>query len=160
MRWFLSIFIAALIAACQNPATTHTAQPPADTLTIGFLQKICNTHKTNEQQLVVVVNPSFCGSCTEKVKQFLQTLSPLACPKCFILSSSDSTVIRIAHNALNSNTLTLLPDSLARYNLLSPYSSVYLFQNNDLVYHTPLIEENLTQIYRYFLSKQYCSANP
>ncbi|QQS31110.1 MAG: hypothetical protein IPM47_09410 [Sphingobacteriales bacterium] len=158
----LCFLFVALWSGClssDNAGISKRNEMP-DTVTVDFLKRVCAINPDDTRHVVLLVNSSFCGSCTEKVRLFLKEIAPLPCRKCFIIANPDSAVTHIAQNARNSTPVSVLPDTLARYDLLNPYSKMYVFQDTHLVYNTSLVEESLPLILNHFLESNHCSANP
>lgn len=136
------------VYGCNTASQTKQPQQEVDTLTATFVtQKLCGL-VPDSNTLILLINPSFCGSCTNAIRHFAENMAQLPCRKCLALSAPDSMLQKIAVSAPNTKLVYVPADTLARYNLLNPYSKLFEVQGTKILYHTPLIEEQLPQIWQ------------
>ncbi|OWY23272.1 hypothetical protein C7N43_04425 [Sphingobacteriales bacterium UPWRP_1] len=135
--------------SCVSNQTTNTVND-IDPLTASFVtNKLCK-NIVDSNKLILLINPSFCGSCTEKIRQFAQQIMQLPCAKCLVLSTPDSLLQQAVKNSPNTALQFTSADTLARYNLLTPYSKLYFVKDSFIAYNKQLIEEELPFIWQEF----------
>lgn len=155
---YLGILFAALclLNSCNTPDSTSTYSETIDPITIDFVtQKLCNT-VSDSNKLILLINPSFCGSCTNSIRQFAQKIMQLPCHKCLVLSSPDSLLQQAVQTTSNTSLTFVSADTLERFNLLNPYSKLFDIRQNTIFNTYRLIEEKLPLVWKELEESKVC----
>jgi hypothetical protein len=127
-----------LFASCNNRETKNV---PDLVLKFSKNHLIHLMKEGTEKTLVVVLNPSECGSCEAEVTSFVNSIYPNF--KSITVVPKD---IKVSSDIKKSKTISMVRKELDQHGLLNANGSILVFEGKKCIYFSPIDILNTTKM--------------
>ena len=146
MRTIILFFFLNLLLALISGCTESKFNESHAVLAEKYFRSLEQDASSSSKKIFLVLNPSFCGACTEEIMDFVNSLNFGLNPVSAILSSEDSLVISKLRSIPTCKVYFSDYNNLEKHGLYGAYDMIFFLKRGKVTFSSKLSPENFEKI--------------